>query len=408
MQYLVFDKNISQRWNRVKDFVENSTDKNFWVDIKNHIRILLKDIMEICMDQEMTEYMDGEKYQRINNRLDYRNGSYYRNLDTELGPVDSLKVPRSRLGLFKTGVFEFYQRRQPAVNEAICNVFLAGVSTRDVSMAIKPLLETTFSASCVSRVTKSLDSKVKEFHKKDILDEYQFLFLDGITLSVKTSLKAVKKLVLVAYGITLFGKKELISFRIASSESQASWEAFLNDLYKRGLKGKNLKLIITDGCKGLHAAIDTVYAYTKRQHCWVHKLRNVSKYLRRIDQKEVLSEAKRIYKADTKREAVRLFKLWKKHWYKNYPKAVKCIERDLDELLAFLEIPITREYRYLIRRRIRTTNVIERAFREVRRRTRPMSCFTNTDSVNRIIYAILTRLNTKWEDKPLKEFTQFI
>jgi len=408
MQYLVFDKNVSQRWKRVKRFVESCKDKNFWVEIKKHTRALLKDTMEISMDQEMIEYTNTLRYQRAQDRLDYRNGFYYRNLDTELGPIDSLKVPRSRLGLFRTKVFELYQRRQHAVNEVICNVFLAGVSTRDVSASIKPLLETTFSASCVSRITKSLDSKVKHFHKKEILDEYQFLFLDGITMSVRTSLKAVKKLVLVAYGITMFGKKELISFRIASSESQASWEAFLNDLYKRGLKGKNLKLVITDGCKGLHAAIDIVYAYTKRQHCWVHKLRNVSKYLKKIDQKEVLSEAKKIYKADTKREAVRLFRLWKKHWHKSYPKAVMCIEKNLDELLAFLEIPVASKYRKLIRTRIRTTNVIERAFREVRRRTRPMNCFTNQDSVNRIIYAILTRLNTKWEGKTLKEFTLFI
>ncbi len=139
--------------------------------------------------------------------------------------------------------------------------------------------------------------------------------------------------------LPIFGKKELISFRMASSESQAAWEAFLNDLYKRGLKGDNLKLIITDGCKGLHAALDLVYAYTKRQHCWVHKLRNVAKYLKKKDEKQVLSEAKKIYQADTKREVVKAFKLWKKHWYGLYPKAVNCIEKDLDELLNFLEIP---------------------------------------------------------------------
>lgn len=408
MQYLVFDANLTQRWRRVKEFVDSCTDANFWVDIKRHTRSLLKDILELAMLDEITCYMNRESYQRTENRIDYRNGYYERSLDTELGRLTNIKVPRSRTGFFKTKAFKRYQRRQQAVNEAICNVFLAGVSTRDVSGALKPVLETTFSASCVSSVTKSLDIKVKEFHKRKLLDEYQFLFLDGITLKVKTSLKAIKKLVLVAYGITVFGKKELICFRIASSESQNCWEAFLNNLYNRGLKGDNLKLIITDGCKGLHAALDIVYAYTKRQHCWVHKLRNVAKTLKKSDEKLVLSEAKEIYKAETKREAVRIFRRWKNRWYKKYPQAVNCIEKDLDELLNFLEIPIKEQYRKLIRRRIRTTNVIERAFREVRRRTRPLSCFTNQDSVNRIIYAILTRLNNKWVDKPLVEFTQFI
>ncbi len=408
MQYLVFDSNVTQRWRRVKEFVDSCTDSNFWVDIKRHTRSLLKDTLELAMLDEITRYMNRKSYQRTENSIDYRNGYYQRSLDSELGPLVNLKVPRSRLGLYKTNIFEHYQRRQRAVNEAICNVFLSGVSTRDVSGALKPLLETTFSASCVSNVTKSLNSKVKAFHKRELLDEYQFLFLDGITLKVKTSLKAIKKLVLVAYGITVFGKKELISFRVASAESQNCWEAFLNDLYNRGLKGENLKLTITDGCKGLHAALDVVYAYTKRQHCWVHKLRNVAKYLKKSDEKEVLAEAKEIYKAETKREAVKLFKCWRNHWYRKYPQAVNCIEKDLDKLLNFLEIPIKEQYRNLIRRRIRTTNVIERAFREVRRRTKPMSCFTNQDSVHRIIYAILTRLNNKWKDKSLKEFTQFI
>lgn len=407
MQYLVFDKNIAQRWRRVNDFVASCHEEDFWQNIKRHVRYLLKDVMRISMDWEMTQYTQREKYKRTDNWSDYRNGYYVRNLDTELGPINELRIPRSRSGLFKTKVFKRYQRRQEKVNESIMNVFLCGVSTRDVSGAVKPLLETSFSASCVSRITKSLDGKVKEYHNRILLDEYQFLFLDGITLSVKGSLKAKKKLVLVAYGITTFGKKELISFRIASSESAASWEAFLNDIYKRGLKGENLKLIVTDGCKGLHAAIDVVYAYTKRQHCWVHKLRNVAKYLKKSDEKEVLKGAKKMYMAETKREAVKLFRAWKNRWRRKYPRAVKCIEKDLDELLNFLELFLPKKHQKLIKARIRTTNVIERAFREVRRRTRPMSCFNNQDSVNRIIYAIFTRLNTKWEDKPLREFTQF-
>lgn len=310
MQYLVFDTNLTQRWRRVKEFVNSCTDAHFWIDIKKHMRYLIKELIQITMDEEMVDYTNAKKHQRTDNRLDYRNGYYYRNLDTELGHIDELKVPRSRLSLFKTKVFDYYQRRQKAVNETICKAFINSISTRNVCNTLKPILETTFSASTVSGVTKSLEVKVKEFHKRKLLDEYQFLFLDGIVLKVKNSLKSCKKLVLVAYGITIFGKKELISFRIASSESQTS--------------------------------------------------------------------------------------------------AVKCIEKDLDELLNFLEIPLPEKYKKLIRRRIRTTNVIERAFREIRRRTRPISCFTNEDSVNRIIYAVITRLNNNWADTPLKEFTQFI
>ncbi len=172
MQYLVFDSNVTQRWRRVNDFVNSCHEEDFWQNIKRHVRSLLKDVMHFSMDWEMTQYTQRERYKRTDlrsftaNRSDYRNGYYFRNLDTELGPINELRVPRSRSGLFKTKVFKRYQRRQEKVNESIMNVFLYGVSTRDVAGCVKPLLETSFSASCVSRITKSLDKKVKAFHKK--------------------------------------------------------------------------------------------------------------------------------------------------------------------------------------------------------------------------------------------------
>lgn len=392
----------------VKNFVQDTQKPDFWLDINKHVRSLVKDALQITLDDEINQYTQSKKHQRTKERMDYRNGYYYRDLDTAIGPIETIAVPRSRSGLFQPSCIQRYQRRQETVNNVVRNVFLSGVSTRDVSGTLKPLLGTTISASAVSRICKSLDSAVKAFHSREILDEYQFLFLDGITMKVKGSLKAKKIMVLAAYGITIFGKKELVTFRLANAESNAACEGFLNDLFNRGLKGKNLKLIVTDGSKGFANAIDLVYPHAKHQRCWVHKLRNIAVYLKKTDQKAVLKDAKKIYKASTHREAVELFKAFKKAWLSKYPKAVHSIEQDLDQLLAFLEIPVKKEHAEFIRRQIRTTNMIERSFREVRRRTRPMSCFKNTDSVQRIIYAIFTKLNNKWKDKPLAEFTQFI
>ena len=230
----------------------------------------------------MIQHMQTQPYQRTEkNRLDYRNGYYCRNLDTTFGPIERIIVPRSRQRLFKPSVFERYQRRQESVNDAVCNVFLRGISTRDVAGALKPLLNTTLSASAVSRITKRLNPLVKEFHERKLLDEYQFLFLDGICISVKSSLKAKKILILVAYGITVFGKKELLAFRIANAESNTACEGFLNNLFNRGLEGKNLKMIVTDGSKGFAHAIEIVYPFALHQRCWVHKLRNATKYLKK-------------------------------------------------------------------------------------------------------------------------------
>jgi putative transposase len=409
MQYVVTEGSLRRRWARVNDFFQISQEKNFWIDINQHLRRLVKDIIEVSLDEEMIHYTQRQPYQRAGgNLMDYRNGYYYRNLDTTFGPLERIAVPRSRQGLFRTSVFKRYQRRQEAVNEVVCNVFLRGISTRDVAGALKPLLNTSISASTVSRITKRLNSNVKEFHQRKLLDEYQFLFLDGIAISVKGSLKAKKILILVAYGITIFGKKELIAFRIANAESNAACEGFLNELFKRGLEGKNLKMIITDGSKGFINAIEIVYPHAKHQRCWVHKLRNATKRLKKADSKPFKLDARKIYNASTHREAVAAFKNLRKQWHAIAPEAVNCLERDMDELLAFLTIPIKEEFRAFIRRQIRTTNIIERSFREVRRRTRPMGCFTNYDSVSRIIYAIFNRLNSKWEEKPLIQFTQFI
>ncbi len=399
---------LRHRWGRVKDFINQVDPKDFWIDVNQYLRKMTKSLIEDSLDEEMIHYQKTNKYQRSEDRLDYRNGYYHRDLDTTLGPIENIAVPRSRHGLFKTEIFRKYQRRQEAVNTLICNAFLRGISTRDVAGVLKPILGTGISASAVSRITKSLNAQVKAFHQRELVDEYQFLFLDGIAISVKGSLKAKKILVLVAYGITIFGKKELIAFRIAHAESNSACEGFLNDLFKRGLHGKNLKLIVTDGSKGFINAVDLVYPHTRHQRCWVHKLRNCTKHLKKKDVKAFKLQAQKIYNASSHREAVAAFKHLRRHWNKNYPKIVKLIEQDLDSLLAFLQIPIKEQYREFIRRQIRTTNIIERSFREVRRRTRPMGCFTNNDSVSRIIYAIFCRLNAKWQEKPLTQFTQFI
>lgn len=399
---------LNHRWGRVKEFINYTQPKDFWMDVNTYLCKLTKNLIEDTMSEEMLQYQQRARYQRTNERLDYRNGYYYRNLDTTLGPIEDIAVPRSRGGLFKTNVFDRYQRRQKAVNEVISNAFLRGISTREVAGALKPILGINISASAVSRITKSLNSQVKAFHQRRLLDEYQFLFLDGISISVKGSLKAKRILILVAYGITMFGKKELISFRLSNSESEPACEGFLNDLFRRGLEGKNLKLIITDGSKGLINAVELVYPYARHQRCWVHKLRNCTKYLKKHDIKNFNASVRNIYNASCHRKAVAAFKQLRKTWIKAYPSVIKLIEKDLDSLLAFLEISIKEQYRKFIRRQIRTTNIIERSFREVRRRTRPMGCFTNNESVSRIIYAIFNRLNTKWEEKPLLEFTQFI
>ena len=384
---------LKDLWREVKE------EDGWWGDLKVQALGVVKRLLEGAMEEEIMEQLRVDRYRRDKLRRGYRNGYRYRNLLTGFGLLDEVRVPRDREGIYQPAVFERYQRRQERVNRLVREMFLLGVSTRKVQEVLSPLLEEPISAQTVSRIAKSLDAEVRRFHERSLEDGYRYLFLDGITLKVKGASGVKKRLILCAYGITIDGKRELLSFRQATAESEAQWEAFLGDLYRRGLEGKALKLITTDGCPGLHQALDTVYPYSPRQRCWAHKLRNVAAKLRRKHQEECLSGAKLIYLADTRKEAVSCFRLWARQWNPIEPKAVLCLEQDLDEMLSFLDCPNAH------RRKIRTTNVVERAFREVRRRTRPMSCFQNSASVDRIIYGVISHLNKNWKEKPLSQFT---
>ena len=207
-------------------------------------------------------------------------------------------------------------------------------------------------------------------------------------------------MVLCAYGLTPEGARELLAFRQVPAESEAAWTTFLQDLAQRGLHGQALRLIVTDGHPGLLAALGLLYPFAARQRCWLHKLRNVAAKLPRRLHATCLAEAKAIYAAASQRAAVRAFRRWAGRWRPEAPRAVACLEQALEPLLAFFTCPRAHW------RTVRTTNAIERAFREARRRTRPMICFTNAASCDRIIYAVIHHLNTRWGRHPLREFTQ--
>jgi putative transposase len=384
---------VTDLWKEVK------SEEEWWGDINERILGMVRTILESSLESELLEQLQASPYQRTEVRKGYRNGYYERDLYSQYGVIKALRIPRSREG-FVTQIIPHYQRNLNRVNKMVRNIFLAGVSTRRVGEVLSNLWEREVSAQTVSRICQSLDREVAAYHRRTLEDNYLYLFFDGISMKVKGATHVHKKQILVAYGITLAGKKEIIDFRQATAESANQWEGLLRDMYQRGLQGRNCRLIATDGCPGLHQALEIVYPYIPKQRCWAHKLRNVANYLRRKDQTECLGEAKKVYLAENRREAVKVFKTWKEHWGKCYPEAIHCLEKNLDELLNFLDCPPVH------RVKIRTTNVIERSFREVRRRTRTISCFTNGASVDRIIFGVVNHLNKTWKDKPILKFTQ--
>jgi putative transposase len=374
--------------------------ESFWGDLEGRTKLAWKHLFESESERLRDRYAVLDSYERGPRQArQYRNGYYERDFVTRLGTI-RLRVARARGRSFLPAAIEKFQRRAPELAMLIREAFLRGISTRQVGRVVATLTGETVSAQTVSNLTRDLDHAVKQFHQAALKDEWAYLFLDGVNLKVRRPAGRQCVQMLVAYGVRQDGTRQLLGFLRTKGESQANWEALLNDLYRRGLKGDKLLLVVTDGCPGLAAAIQTVYPRSAHQRCWVHKMRNILEKVRKRDYDAVKTDAQAIYLADSRRQAVAAARAFCRRWRSEYPSVVKQLERDLPELLAFFRFP-----KHLWRK-LRTTNIIERCFVEVRRRTRPMVCFVNVQSVDRIIYSIFQRFNLEWKTRTLRVFTQ--
>ena len=317
---------------------------------------------------------------------DRRNGTYSRHLLSELGDIE-LSVPRTR-HFCPTEVLKSYARRAPEIDRVILAGFVLGLSTRKAGEVLVPLLGRPVSASTVSRIAKTLDAAVAAFHRRPLQDVYKALMLDSVMLANKTGAGALKRPVLVALGIRHDGKKEIIDFRLAASESVAEWERFLTDLWRRGLTGEGLEVICADGGQGLSAALPIVYPTIALQRCWAHKIRNILDKVRKPDRDAVKASLHAIMDAPNRPKALGAARRFADAWEEACPKAVACLRNDLDDLLTCFRYATLAE-----RKQVRTTNAIERRFREVRRRTRPMGTFQDRTSMDRILFAVFSHQN---------------
>ncbi len=354
-------------------------------DYRDLARASLREVLEDRMRDRIDRHLEG---MALRDGEDRRNGYFSRRLLTELGDV-SLCVPRTRM-LSGVGVIRAYSRRAVQVDRMILSCFVLGLSTRKVSHALLPVLGEAVSATTVSRVSRILDASVASFHRRPIRRGYRFLFLDGVVLKRRTGMGSVKRVVLVALGMTEDGKKEVIDFTIAHGESQAAWDVFLSDLYRRGMRAEGLELIVTDGGKGLLAALPFVYPGVPMQRCWAHKTRNIVNNVRKGDREAVKKDLAAISNSGGIRQAQTAMKRFTHKWAVLYPKALASLKECEEELLAFFNIQDPTLWK-----KIRTTNLIERRFRELRRRTRPMGVFSDRTSMERILYAVFAHENFK-------------
>jgi transposase-like protein len=386
-------RTLPEAMKMIKDM--NLTSADQWAgDYRDAAREAIAKVLKDRMKESIAHHLAWVFGKGIPDR---RNGSYPRTVITELGAV-IFSIPRTRLFSPK-GVIEAYARRSRQVDELILASFILGLSTRKVGSALSTLLGEKISPQTVSRVAKTLDDAVRAFHRRRIATRFRAIVLDGIIIKRKTGTGSIKRPVLVALGIRYDGKKEIIDFRLAKSESAAEWRTFLTDLYHRGLT--DCEIICADGGMGLISILPEVYPNIPLQRCWAHKMRNILDKVPKMKQKSVKRGLIKIYTAQNLTEAQKYARRWTHTWFDQYPKAVKCLRDDLEDLLTCFQFSDGD-----FRKAIRTTNAIERRFKEVRRRTRPMGAFSNRTSVERILYAVFMYENINLGVYPVFMLTQ--
>jgi len=372
--------------------------KSFWEeDVRQFVLKNARKHLERMLQVEFKREVGCGRYKRSPNRKDQRNGYYYRGLMTLYGWLEEIKVPRLRQGGWESQVLRRYCRRTEILDRLILEGFLLGHSTRKTARQFRKAYGGSISPQGVSNVVKALNAEVEAFHRRDLGDDYRFVYLDGLWLSITSPVKA-EKVLLVAYGARHDGEKELIDFMLASSESEASWWGFLSDLRARGLRGNLLEVIIHDGNRGLMKALAGLYPRVRTQLCIFHKISDLGRNLKnRRNRSQISRDAAAIYQAETEKELRDRLSFFKTKWKDREPKAVRNFMRGFERTLIYLEYPQN------IRAQIKTNNPLERYLEELQRRIRPFRKFVNASSVDRIVFGITAYVldTRKNENEPM-------
>jgi putative transposase len=349
-------------------------------------------LLMVGLEEEVTAALMRRPYERSRGKVfGYRNGHRDRQVSCGAGVIE-VPVPRvsDTEETFRSQLLEAWQRRSKLLEETIPLLYVEGLSTRDFKRALQPLWgKSGLSRSSVSRANKALKEAFNNWRRRDLsLEDIIYLFLDGIYLGVRGNSRS-KEAVLVAHGITRQGERMVLHLSLGGRESTESWKGALNDLVERGLRRP--QLITIDGNPGLHKAVKDVWPEVPRQRCAVHRIRNVVARVPKKKQDEVRKAVTRIFYAaclDDARDEARQFL---SRYSREFPTACEVLAKHLEECLTFYRFP-ERHWKH-----IRTSNVIERSFKEVKRRTRVVGRFPNETSALVMVFSLLEEERMKWQ-----------
>ena len=361
--------------------------------IHNHldrvVRGTVEETINNLLDAEADQLCNAGRYERSDKRRGYRAGHYSRKLHTKAGEVE-VKMPKLRKLPFETAIIERYRRREASVEEALMEMYLAGVSVRRVEDITEALWGNRVSAGTVSRLNQKVYKRIEAWRNEPIEGNHTYVYLDGLVLKRTWAGEVRHVSVLVAIGVDQDGFRTILGICEGAKEDKAGWSAFLKHLKDRGLKG--VKLVISDACRGLVESLGEHFPDARWQRCTVHYYRNVLSLVPRGKSREVAAMLKAIHAAEDRSAALETAeRVIAKLKDMRLSKAAELVETSIEETLAYYSFPETHW------RRIRTNNPLERIMREIRRRTKVVGAFPDGESALMLCAARLRHIaGTAW------------
>lgn len=341
---------------------------------------LMEKILNAFLLAESDEQIGAARHERSEDRADYRNGTRERPLVTRIGKI-TLKVPRHRNVPFVTMVFDNYQRSEAALLTTMMEMVVQGVSTRKVSNVVEELCGTSISKSTVSELCKRLDEGINEFKNRKLTTAYPFVITDAKYFKVRENHSIISKALMVAMGVTVEGRREIIGFDVYDNESESTWKQFLSSLKERGLK--DIDIITSDAHKGLIAALKEVYPNAPWQRCQFHFLKNILKETPKKWEPGLKTELREMFTSKTIEDARKRRDEIINDYKDVAPKAMEILDLGFDEAMTVMLLPEN------MRTPLRTTNYVERENGEMGRRADVIRIFPNVASLNRLMGAVL-------------------
>ena len=358
------------------------------IDDPEFLRRIVERALQQLLEAEITEHVGAAPYERSQSRKGHRNGYKPRKLKTRVGSLELL-VPQDREGTFSTQLFARYQRNEKALVLALMEMYVEGVSTRKVAEVTEELCGTSFSRSLVSELAGKLDSELEAWRTRQLEAEaYPYLFVDARYEKVRVGSRIVSEGVLVVSAVRNDGYREILAVETADTESEATYQELFRSLKARGLKG--VQLVTSDDHEGLKSAIERHFQGASHQRCQVHYARNLLGMVSFGERKELAEGLRGVFAAPSRELALRTAEELADRWRRSHPKVAEHIEEHIEECLSCLAFPESH------RRRIRTTNGLERFNQEIKRRTRVVRIFPNREACLRLVAAIAVEQSEEW------------